>query len=232
MSKHAVFLKSSAQAKEVRKEIYETISQVVSAFASPARLKIVQILAQGECSVEELAHETGESVANVSQHLQRLARMKIVRCERRGLSRIYSIGSSQVLRLWEGFQDLAQEVDEELSNKERLLTDAELLAGETPAEVFKLVAKRKAVLVDARSSKESAMTKVPGALAIPAEDLVDIKNYQNLGLLKSKPIYVYCRGRYCSLASEAVRHLRSRGYKAFRFRESPFQLQLIQGDKI
>lgn len=218
--------------KDLRKGVYETISQIVSAFASPARLKIVQILAQAECSVEELSIETGESVANVSQHLQRLARMKIVSCERRKLSRIYRVTNPMVLQLWEGFQNLAHEVDEELNHKENLLTDSTLLADETPGEVFDLVAEGKALLVDARTAKESAMTKVPGALAIPAEILVKSTHPKSLGLLKTKPVYVYCRGRYCSYATEAVRHLRAHGYKAYRLRDSPFQLQLIQGDKI
>lgn len=222
--------KELSNAKEVRSGVYETISQIVSAFASPARLKIIQILAQSECSVEELAHESGESVANVSQHLQRLARMKIVSCEKRGLSRIYKIANPMVLQLWEGFQNLAHEIDEGLDRKENLLTDISLLAEETPGEVFDMVADGKAILLDARSSKESAMTRVAGALAIPVDDLINSSNHKSLGLLKSKPVFVYCRGRYCSYATEAVRYLRTLGYKAYRLRESPFQLQLIQGE--
>ncbi|WP_413943086.1 ArsR/SmtB family transcription factor [Bdellovibrio sp. HCB-162] len=217
--------------QEVRSGVYETISQIVSAFASPARLKIIQILAQAECSVEELAQETGESVANVSQHLQRLARMRIVSCERRGLSRIYKIQNPMVLQLWEGFQNLAHEVDEDLNHKEDILIDASLVAEETPEEVLELVEKGKATLLDVRTSKETAMTKVPGAIAVPMEDLAGFANYKSLGLVKSKTVYVYCRGRYCGKASNAVKHLRKLGYEAYRLRESPFQLQLIQGDK-
>ncbi len=224
--------KVASDAKEVRSGVYETISQIVSAFAAPARLKIIQILAQSECSVEELAKETGESVANVSQHLQRLARMKIVSCERRGLSRIYKVANPMVLQLWEGFQDLAHEVDEELNHKEDILTDSSLLAEETPGEVFKLVADGKAVLLDARTSKESATTRVPGAIAIPVDELIRISNHKAIGLAKAKPVYVYCRGRYCSYATDAVKYLRTLGYKAYRLRESPFQLQLIQGDRV
>lgn len=224
--------KELSNAKEIRSGVYETISQVVAAFASPARLKIIQILAQGECSVEELSKETGETVANVSQHLQRLARMKIVSCEKRGLSRIYKVANPMVLQLWEGFQTLAHEVDEGLDRKEDLLTDSALLAEEAPGEVFDLVLAGKAILLDARTSKESSLTRVPGALAIPVDDLINSSNHKSLGLVKSKPVFVYCRGRYCSYATDAVRYLRSLGYKAYRLRESPFQLQLIQGDKL
>lgn len=224
--------KELSSTNEVRSGVYETISQIVSAFASPARLKIIQILAQSECSVEELARETGASVANVSQHLQRLARMKIVSCERRGLSRIYKIKNPMVLQLWEGFQDLAHEVDESLNLKEDILTDTSLLAAETPGEVFDMISNGKAVLLDARMAKEAATSKVPGAIAIPVDKLIRSSNHKSIGLVKSKPVYVYCRGRYCSYATDAVRYLRTLGYKAYRLRESPFQLQLIQGDKL
>lgn len=230
MNKVELWFKERSNKREVRSGVYETISQIVSAFASPARLKIIQILAQAEYSVEELAKETGESIANVSQHLQRLARMKIVNCERRGLSRIYKVSNPMVLQLWEGFQDFAHEVDDDLNKKEDVLTDSSLLADETPDRVFNLVSEGKAILLDARTSKESSMTKLPGALAIPVDDLINSANHKSLGLLKSKPVYVYCRGRYCSSATDAVKYLRTLGYKAYRLRESPFQLQLIQGD--
>lgn len=230
MQKYDQSLKVQSSKKEVRSGVYANIGQIVSAFASPARLKIIQILAQAEYSVEELAKETGESIANVSQHLQKLARTKIVRCERRGQSRIYKVSNPMVLQLWEGFQNLAHEVDEELNKKEDFLTDSSLLADEAPREILAQVSEGKAVLLDARNSKESSMTRLPGALAIPVEDLINSSNFKSLGLSKSKPVYVYCRGRYCSLATSAVKHLRTLGYKAYRLRESPFQLQIIQGD--
>lgn len=230
MPKYDQSIKKQSNKKEVRSGVYERIGQVASAFASPARLKIIQILGQAEYSVEELAKETGESIANVSQHLQRLAWLKIVSCERRGLSRIYKVSNPMVLQLWEGFQNLAHEVDEELNKKEDFLTDASLLADETPGEILAQVSEGKAILLDARNSKESSMTKLPGALATPVDDLINSSNYKSLGLSKSKPVYVYCRGRYCSLATSAVKYLRTLGYKAYRLRESPFQLQIIQGN--
>lgn len=219
-----------SEATNVRKEVYESIGSIVSAFASPARLKIIQVLAQAECSVEELAQECAETIANTSQHLQRLAKVGIVKCERRGISRIYSIKNEKVLQIWEGFQDLAHEVDEQLNQKEDFLTDASLLSPQSTEEVMGLVADGKAVLLDARKAKESSMTKVPGAIAVPAADLSEPSKFKSLGFVKSKPIFVYCRGRYCSFATDAVRELRSHGYKAYRLRESPFQLQLIQGE--
>lgn len=211
----------------IRRGIYESLSAVANAFASPARLKVIQILAQSPRSVEELAQETGESVANVSQHLQKLSKARVTSCERSGVKRIYRVINPKVLQIWENFQDLSHELDPALDLQEGLLTNPSLHALEPAAEIMREVRAGKAVLIDAREEKESAATPVSGALPISLTQLRKAKNLKELGLTRSKPIFVLCRGRYCSIASNAVLALRTWGCDVYRLRESPFQLNRI-----
>lgn len=221
--------KSKAQSSEIKRSIFEALSEVSEAFSSPARLKIIQGLAQGPKSVEVLAEEIGESIANTSQHLQRLARAGLVIRERQGVSRIYSVASQRVLRVWEEFQELGTELIRDLQEKEDFLTEKDLRAAESVDEVLGKVRGGQALLLDVRSEKEVQNTPVPGALALPVDQLADPESLKQLKLSKNKPIYVFCRGRYCTLASDAVRALLKMGYRAYRLRESAFKLKVIQG---
>lgn len=214
--------------KLIKTEIFEIVGHLVSAFASPARLKIIQILANAEYGVEELANETGESIANVSQHLQKLARVKIVSCQKKGVSRIYKIHSPQVLKLCEDLFDLAHEIESDLDLKEDILTDSSLLSTSDTDEILELVSKNKAILLDVRTTKESSASLVPGAIAVPLINLKKAIAQNTIELNKSKTVYVYCRGRYCNNTTDAVNFLRSKGYKAYRLRESPFRLKMAQ----
>jgi len=209
-------------------EIFEIIGHIVSSFSSPIRLKIIQILANSEYSVEELSLETGESIANISQHLQRLAKVKIVSCQKKGVSRIYKIHNPKVLELCEKLFDLAHEIENELDIKEDLLTNTSLLSSSETDKILDLVSNDKATLLDVRTAKESNATLVPGAIALPLINLKKAITKNEIELSKSKPIYVYCRGRYCNSATDAVKFLRTQGYKAYRLRESPFKLRTSQ----
>lgn len=222
---------SGQDARKIRERVYESLGRVASAFASPARLKMVQLLSQAHWSVEELAKETGESVANTSQHLQRLAKAGVVSSERRGVSRIYRVSSSRVSALWSQFQELGHELDRSLDEDEHQLTDASLRAPESAESVLNSLRRGQVILLDVRFEKEALATSVPGAVAIPLSELSKPKALKMLKLAKSKTVYVFCRGRYCPLATSAVKILRSSGYKAFRLRESAFQLKLIQGGR-
>lgn len=208
---------------DIRREIYERIGRIAVAISSPSRLKLIQLLAQGPRTVESLSHESGESIANTSQHLQRLLREKLVNCKKVGVSRVYKLDNPYLLRLWEDLQDLAHEVAPELNEAEAKLTDASLRSERPTEEWLRMVKKKKAVLIDVREIEESGSTPVRNALRIPLKDLLKRKDE----LPRNKPIIVLCRGRYCSLASKAVRALRKEGFDAYRLRESAFRISKL-----
>ncbi|OFZ56240.1 MAG: hypothetical protein A2428_03995 [Bdellovibrionales bacterium RIFOXYC1_FULL_54_43] len=208
-------------------EVYVKIGKIAQTLGSPARLKILQLLSQSPRSVEQISEATGESIANTSQHLQRLAREGLLAATRQGLMRIYRIKSPNVTALWENLQDLAQELSQDLTAAETEITDATLRSPLGAREVMDNVRKNRAILVDVRESFESAETPVSGARAIPFESLKqELKTFH-----KDKTVYVFCRGRYCELASQAVRLLRNAGFNAFRLRESSFKLNQLATDR-
>ncbi|MCM2277667.1 MAG: metalloregulator ArsR/SmtB family transcription factor [Oligoflexia bacterium] len=208
-----------------RELIYQKLGQIALALGSPSRLKLIQILSQSPRTVEELSERSGQSVANTSQHLQRMAKEGLVACQRQGVSRIYRLANPRVLELWESLQLLAHELFPQLDEAEVALTDATLHAEATAAEVVEAVIDKKAVLLDVRESEESGATPVPESLWVPMEQLkAELKR-----LPRQKTIYVFCRGRYCGLASQAVKALRAAGFKAYRLRESSFRLNQLLG---
>lgn len=206
--------------QELKASIFEKIAGISRALSSASRLKIVQILAQSPRSVEVLSQLSGESIANTSQHLQKLLREGLVVCRKEGVSRIYQLQNPHVLRLWENLQDLAHSVAPELTEAELKLTDSALHSPISAEEWLRRVQEGKASLLDVRDDMESAATPVHEAICIPLQDL----NQYKKRLPRDRPIIVLCRGRYCSLASHAVRELRQEGFEAFRLRESAFQI--------
>lgn len=206
--------------QELKSSIFERIGNISRALSSAPRLKIIQILAQCPRSVEALSQLSGESVANTSQHLQRLLREGLVACRKDGVSRIYQLENPHVLRLWEDLQDLAHSIAPELNEAEQKLTDPALRSSVSAEDWLRQVEEGKAALLDVRDDYEAAATPVRHAVCIPLQDLSKHKD----DLPHDRPIIVLCRGRYCALASHAVRELRREGFEAYRLRESAFQI--------
>jgi DNA-binding transcriptional ArsR family regulator len=209
--------------QELKSSVFERIASISRALSSASRLKIVQILAQSPRSVEALSQLSGESIANTSQHLQKLLREGLVSCRKEGVSRIYQLQNKQVLRLWEDLQDLAHSVDSDLDAAEAKLTDATLHSPISAEEWLQRVQNGEASLLDVRESLESTATPVPTAIRVPLEEL-----HSKISTLPhDRPIIVLCRGRYCSLASHAVRELREEGFEAYRLRESAYRINQL-----
>lgn len=207
-----------AKAAEIKTQVFEKLGHIAACLGSPARLKLVQLLAQSPKTVEELSQISGESIANTSQHLQRLAKEGLVFATRDGLKRIYQVKSPQVVALWESIQELGHELAPELNEAENKLTDASLRSPIALSKVLEEVRAEKAVLLDVRETKEVGATPVRRSVAIPLKELEKACSK----LPRKKTIYVFCRGRYCSMATDAVRKLRAKGFKSFRLRESSF----------
>jgi rhodanese-related sulfurtransferase len=201
---------ASGQAKAA---LFDALASVAQALGSGRRAEIIDVLAQGERSVEALAGEISQSVANTSQHLQVLARAGLVRSRRDGTRIIYRLASDRVAELWAAVRDVAV----------RHVADVSVLADEYLGErdgVEQLSAEELAlrlergdvVVLDVRPEAEFRAGHIAGARSVPADELARVVGE----LPKRREVVAYCRGPYCVYADDAVRLLRGRGLKARR----------------
>lgn len=190
--------------------LYPEFARIAQALASDRRLELVDLLAQSPRRVEALADETGMTVANVSQHLQVLKNAHLVESERRGTAVTYRLATPDVLRLWLAIRGVAQDRLPEIGK----LREAFVVSGDELArsDVRRLVKRGEAVLVDVRPAVEFQSGHIPGAIAIPIEELEERADE----LPRDKQIVAYCRGAYCLFADEAVSMLKKRGFDAIR----------------
>lgn len=196
--------------------LFDGFAGVAKALANGRRAELVDVLAQGERHVEELADEIGQTVANTSFHLRTLAGVGLV-ITRRDKNRIYyRLASDRVVELWSALRDVAAEHHAELD----ALAAAYLGHRDEFDEVSRdeLAARLVAgdvVVVDVRPPAEYAAGHIAGARSIPAERLArELRN-----LPAGVEIVAYCRGPYCVLADEAIRLVRRRGRAARRLED-------------
>jgi rhodanese-related sulfurtransferase/DNA-binding transcriptional ArsR family regulator len=193
--------------------LFDGLASVAQALGSGRRAEIVDLLAQGERSVEEIAREISQSIANTSQHLQVLARAGLVRSRREGTRVFYRLASERVSELWAAVRDVAirhvAEVgvlaDEYLGER----GEVEQLSAE---ELARRLARDQVVLLDVRPEPEYRAGHIAGARSAPLSDLPSLLPK----LPRRREIVAYCRGPYCVYADDAVRLLRERGLKARR----------------
>ena len=194
-------------------QLFEQFARIGKGLASGRRLELLELLAQGERTVEELAAESGMSVANTSQHLKALREAQLVAVRREGLYARYRLANEQVFALWQALRDLGSARLTEIRQiVETYLTDREILNGITCIELQQRLKNRSVVVLDVRPEREYQAGHVAGARSIPLIELrARLKE-----LPKRKEIVAYCRGPYCVYADEAVALLRLRGRKATR----------------
>lgn len=204
----------------IKTRVFENLGHIAQSMAAPARLRILQILSNKSCTVETLSQMIDSTVGNTSQHLQKMLRAGLVRCEKDGVSRIYSLANNKVLDVWLSLQNLASDLMPQIQEDEETFCPPELCSGLTTAEILKQVASGKAILIDARMAEDFENTPALGALHIPSSQL----NKHLSTLSKTKNIFVFCRGRYCALANPVVMSLRKKGFKAFRIKETSYQI--------
>lgn len=193
--------------------VYQEISEMLGALAEPRRIEIVELLCQCERNVESLAEVLGVGVTTVSHHLQVLKRARLARDRKVG-RRVYYSATQMAVSLWRSVSDVAgRELVEVRYAMDTLLAgDAESGAGGTEAvdmdELQRRVAAGEAVLVDVRPEEEYAAGHLPGAFSVSIDRLEE-----RIGEIpQGKPVYAYCRGRYCVLSHEAARVLAQHGY--------------------
>jgi rhodanese-related sulfurtransferase len=193
--------------------LFDAFASVAQALGNGRRAEIVDVLAQGERSVDELAREIEQSVANTSHHLQQLAKAGLVRTRRDGTRIYYRLAGDRVIDLWAAVRDVA----------EHHLAEVHVLAhdylGErdeverlSPEELEQRLARGQVVVLDVRPEPEFAAGHIPGAVSAPLSRLTEVAR----SLPKRKEVVAYCRGPYCIYADDAVRLLRRRGLDARR----------------
>jgi rhodanese-related sulfurtransferase/DNA-binding transcriptional ArsR family regulator len=186
---------------------------VAQALGNGRRAEIVDVLAQGERSVEDLGEEIGQSVANTSHHLQVLARAGLVRSRREGTRIYYRLAGERVGDLWAAVREVA----------ERHVAELHVLAGDylgerdgieqvTPSELEERLGRGEVVVLDVRPESEYRAGHIPGAISAPLPALESVLTT----LPPRREVVAYCRGPYCVYADDAVRLLRERGVKARR----------------
>jgi rhodanese-related sulfurtransferase len=202
--------------REFKNRLFEQFARVGKALASPKRLEIVDLLAQGERTVEEIARETAMSVASASQHLQALKTARMVEVRREGLYAHYRLADEDVFRTWQAVRALAElrlsEVDRVV---EAYLVDRDDLEAVDATELMERLSNGNVVVLDVRPEEEYRAGHIPGALSVP----VDTLEAALQTLPRDREIVAYCRGPYCVFSDEAVALLRSRGYRAHRLRQ-------------
>ena len=205
---------TGADAKRNFKDrLYAEFARIGKAIASPHRLEILEILAQGERTVESLASETGLSVANASRHLQQLRQAQLVLARREGLFVHYRLTGPEVVSL---VLSLRHAAERHLAEVERVvrdfLGDRDGFEPVTPEELAQRMTTGEVVLLDVRPKQEYAAGHIAGARSMPVADIAI-----RLGELpRDKEYIAYCRGPYCVYADEAVTLLRASGRTAQR----------------
>jgi rhodanese-related sulfurtransferase/DNA-binding transcriptional ArsR family regulator len=202
--------------RKFKDRIYGQFALIGKALASPARLELLELLAQAPRTVEALANECALSIANASQHLQVLRQAGLVESQKRGLFVEYRLAGPDVFEVCRALRAVTETRSAEL---ERLVrehfgdrSDSEAVSLE---ELLRRARKEEVVILDTRPTPEFEAGHIAGAISLPVEDL-----QQRLRALpKSKEYVAYCRGPYCVYADRAVEFLRAHGRRARRLIE-------------
>ena len=193
--------------------MFDAFASVAHALGSGRRAEIVDVLAQGERSVEEIATEIDQSLANTSHHLQLLLHTGLVRSRREGTRIYYRLASDRVGDLWAAVREVAeQHVAEVLLLADDYLGERDGVEQIDADQLQARLAKGSVIVLDVRPEPEYRAGHIPGALSAPLGSLDAVA----AKLPKQREIVAYCRGPYCVYADDAVRLLQERGLKARR----------------
>lgn len=200
--------------RAAKTDLFEAIAELGKAFSSPRRLELIDLLAQGGRSVDELADAAGLSVANTSQHLQALHSAGVVSRQREGTRVRYALAGDDVIALWISLRNTARARLAEVERAAAAYLGDEVEA--VTAEELRLrLTEGDVVLVDVRPEVEFESGHIAGALSLPLDQLEE-----RIGELpKNAEIVAYCRGPFCAYADAAVRRLQGEGRKARRLED-------------
>ncbi|MCH7829701.1 MAG: metalloregulator ArsR/SmtB family transcription factor [Proteobacteria bacterium] len=199
--------------RDIKDALYMNFARIGKALSSPTRLEIVDLLAQGELSVEDIASKAELSIGNTSAHLKTLFAACLVNRRRAGQRIFYALANAGVSGLMRHFQEVAEEQIAEVNQiVQRYYETPGELDPITSSELVDRMQDGDVVVLDVRPIDEFRSAHIAGAVPLPIDELE-----QRLKELPSDvEIVAYCRGRYCLYAVEAVRILRAHGFRARR----------------
>ena len=199
--------------REAKDALFDAFASVAKALGSGRRAEIVDVLSQGPRSVDEVAGEIGQSVANTSHHLRTLADAGLLQSQRDGQRVIYRLTSDRVGELWSALRDVAAtHVAEVEVLADHYLGEHDTVEQIGAEELAARIDRGRAIVLDVRPSVEFEAGHIAGARSVPIDRLADAVD----ALPSSREVIAYCRGPYCVYADDAVRLLSARGYRARR----------------
>ena len=202
--------------REFKDAMYDGLSKMLKALSNSYRLEIIEMLSQGEKSVEGIVQTTSLSFANASQHLQVLKNSNIVKSRKEGHFVYYSLVNNEFLSL---YQHVIRYAVSEIAELERIMNrqreDNKSLNAVDLDQLDNMIANQNVLLLDVRPSIEFEFGHITGAISIPMNELME----QLKSISKDREIIAYCRGPFCVLADEAVKLLSEQGYNVRRLDE-------------
>jgi rhodanese-related sulfurtransferase/DNA-binding transcriptional ArsR family regulator len=196
-----------------KRDLFQQLARIGTALSSGTRLEFLELIAQGERSVDQLATMTGVTVANTSQHLQKLRQAGLVVGRKEGQYVFYRLAGDQVVGLLEALGKVGEAYLAEVERIVRLYLASKDDLEPVPAkELLERARKSLVTVLDVRPAEEFAAGHVPGAVNIPIHELE--KRLSELP--RRKEVVAYCRGPYCLMSYDAVQLLRKKGLKARR----------------
>jgi rhodanese-related sulfurtransferase len=202
--------------RDFKDRLYAQFARIGKALASPQRLELLDLLGQGERTVEDLAREAALSIANASQHLRMLREARLVESRKAGLYVYYRLADPSVFALWRALRTVSET---QLAEVDRLVDiymhHPQDLEPISRADLVRRLADGDAILLDVRPALEYQHGHIAGARSIPIEQM----GTQVRELDPAREIVAYCRGPYCLFADEAVTLLRAHGFTARRYAE-------------
>ncbi len=204
------------ETRRVKDILYELVARIGKATSSPKRLELIELLCQGEKTVDTLARESGISMKLASAHLRELRSAHLVDTERRGKHIAYRIANREVAEFWVAIRSLAEDRLVELKLALAEITNAprELTPKDRDALV-KAAREGEVIVLDVRPTEEFEAAHLPYAQSMPIGELKS----RISELPKDKTIVAYCRGPYCLMAKDAVDLLKQRGLDAVHLPE-------------
>ncbi len=206
----------ASTSRQYKDAIYGQLARIGKSLASGPRLEILDILCQGPRTVEVLAKQVGQSVANTSHHLQVLRQSRLVETEKQGVHVSYRLADEKVCAFFLSLRQLAESRLLEIEQVTREFLEARhAMQPVDRDELVERVRCGEVTVLDVRPPEEYRAGHIPGALSIPLEEL----SRHMATLPRDREVVAYCRGPYCVLAVEAVERLRQHGFQATRFEE-------------
>jgi len=212
-------------ARKIKDLLYEQVARIGKVFSSPKRLELIELLCQGEKTVETLARETSISIKLVSAHLRELRTAHLVETKRQGKNIYYRLADKSVADLWVQVHTLAEEHLIELQMAlQKIVTQPDNLVASDRESLMKAARKGEVVVLDVRPTEEYLTAHLPFARSIPLQEL----KQRIAELPKDRSIVAYCRGPYCLMARDAVELLKKEGFAAIHLRDGVAEWGLLE----